>query len=185
MPKAEKRCPLPCSLCGRLDIPVKDSAIRWGIAKPGDTFAVCYGYATPCKKGLIHPCEDCVLYAPKPFPVGWAVGEVKYQDKTLGRIPVPDKNDSDDPEGTMGHIGREVLMRLLEQNKVPVGVPPQEWILWTLRGIGIAMCGRRNEGFEEQIMKRHLRHYGAIFGMEKLIEFAGGPKAQPMFPARP
>ena len=172
MKEPEKRCPRPCSFCGRLDLPPTESGIKYGIYKPGDKIAVCFGYkVNPCK-GDIHPCDDCVLYHPKPWPEGWTVGEIKYQDKLLGRLPVPDKDDSADPEGQMGHIGREVLMQLLQRNKAPAGMAPQEWILWMLRGIGIAFCGRRNEGLETQIMKRHLRHYGALTGMETLIKLA-------------
>ncbi len=178
---SEKRCPLPCSFCGRLDLPPSATGIKYGLYKPGDLIPVCFGYKTPCKKGTIHPCADCVLYAPKPWPKGWRAVEVTYDGKPLGRIPVMPEPDAADPEGTMGHVGREVLWKLLERNKTPAGMPPQEWILWVLRGISTAVCGRRDEAFEQQIMHRHLRHYGAIFGMEKLIEAAGGPKARPLF----
>jgi len=123
----------------------------------------------------IHPCRDCVLHAPRPWAKGWKVGEVKYEDKLLGRIPIPDIDDSQEPEGAMGHIGRSVLWELLERNKAPIGMTPQEWLLWVLRGVSTAMLGHRDQGFEDQIMRRHLRHYGPIDGMEKLLALAKGP----------
>jgi hypothetical protein len=167
--KIEKSCPRPCSFCGRLDLPPSEIGLKYGHYKPGEKIPVCFGFREACSED-IHPCGECVLYAPRPWSKGWKVGEVKYQDKLLGRIPVPDKDDSEDPEGVMGHIGREVLMQLLEKNKAPAGMVPQEWILWTLRGIGQAMFGKRHAQFEEQVMRRHLRHYGALSGMETLIK---------------
>jgi hypothetical protein len=169
-----RRCSLPCSFCGRFDIPIRDAAIRWsgGQYKPGDVDPVCSGYAEPCLAGGVHPCSECVLYAPRPFPQTWRVAEVKYEGRVLGRIPVPDEDDSADKSGTMGHIGRRCLVELLERNKTPAGMDPQPWILSVLRGIGYAMLGRRNSVFEDQIMSRHLRHYGGIAGMERLLKVA-------------
>lgn len=171
--RVSDRCPRPCSLCGRLDIPVTAREIAWKVAEPGGTNPVCYGgFKSPCS-GKIHPCRDCVVYAPKPWPKDYRVGEVVYEGRLLGRIPVPGKDDSKDPEGTMGHIGRVVLFDLLDRNELPDGMAPQEWILWVLRGIGVAMSGgKRNQVLEDQIMRRHLRHYGALGGMDNLIKAA-------------
>lgn len=170
---SEKRCPRPCSFCGRLDIPVSASMIKYGFAKEGETLPVCGGYKNPCK-GDVHPCSDCVLYAPRPWPTDYKVGEVKYEDKLLGRIPVPTEDDSKSMDGAMGHIGRTVLLDLIVKNPAPAGMAPQEWILWTLRGIGHAMFGKRNEAFETHVMQRFLRHHGAMSGMELLIQRAKG-----------
>jgi hypothetical protein len=146
-------CTRPCSICGKERI-CRDKT---------------------CSEE-IHPCDECVLYAPRPWAKGWKIGEVKYADKLLGRIPVPAVDDSQDPEGTMGHIGRSVLWELLKRNKVPTPeMTPQEWLLWVLRGISTAMLGKRDQAFEEQIMVRLLRHYGPIDGMEKLLALAKGP----------
>lgn len=115
--------------------------------------------------------ED-VFYAPRPFPEKWTVGEVLYEGRLLGRIPVPDNVDTKDPEGTTGHIGRVVLVDLLKANPAPEGMAPQEWILWVLRGIGVAMTGARDETFEKIVMQRFLRYHGALSGMELLVKLA-------------